>query len=128
MEIGKQEFGNFSARFLGKSAVVAAIGESIDGTGAATVSDASGIYKGVMQLTSDGKGYIAILNNARTRVAALTEGLNGGGLLTIGDSGGERMVVAGVNAGGFGVVQTGPASFMTNAGLGLPGSYIAGKR
>lgn len=37
------------------------------------------------------------------------------------------MVAAGVQPGGFGVVQTGPASLMTAAGLGLPGSFIAGK-
>jgi hypothetical protein len=38
------------------------------------------------------------------------------------------MVAAGVQPGGFGVVQAGPGSFSPGYGLlGLPGSYIAGK-
>ena len=127
ISLGKQEEGIYSARFFGKSGLVAAIGQARSGAGAAWVGDAANQPKAMMMVTQDGSGHIGIQNGSGTAVAELTQGKSGGGLLTIGDSGGKRMVAAGVQTGGFGVVQTGPGSFMTAAGLGLPGSYIAGK-
>jgi hypothetical protein len=104
---------------------VAGMGESNLGTGLAYVADKGGVVRASMGASASG-GQFAALNKDRP-VATLTEGKTGGGLLEIGNSGGERMVVAGVQPEGFGVVQAGPASFMQAAGLGLPGSYIMGK-
>ncbi len=120
--------GNFRAIFTapGGSVRVAGIGESNLGSGSAFVADKSGNVRVAMNAPSSG-GLISAYNTAGVPVATLSEGKTAGGLLEITSSGGERMVVAGVQPGGFGVVQAGPASFMQAAGLGLPGSYIAGK-
>lgn len=130
IEFGKQVTGNFSARFYGtQNQVVAAIGQTTRGMGEAWVADAGGNLRAMMLVDPEGKGSVSVIGRATTSmVASLTEGLSGGGLLAINSAGGERMVAAGVHKEGFGVVQTGPASFTTAAGLGLPGSYIAGKR
>jgi hypothetical protein len=58
-----------------------------------------------MWMTEHG-GQFGIGNGAKKTVATLTKGKTAGGLLEI---------------------QAGPASFMQAAGLGLPGSHIAGK-
>jgi len=126
--VGRQPEGHYSAKFFGKAGTfVAGFGQSRQGTGAALVMDHGGIIKASLHLDDAGKGFVSV-SNGSSYVAELTEGKTGGGLLTIGSSSGERMVAAGVQPGGFGVVQAGPASFMTAAGLGLPGSYIMGKR
>jgi len=125
--IGRQPEGHYAAKFFGKAGTfVAGFGQSRQGTGAALVMDHGGIIKASLRLDDASKGFVSV-SNGSTYVAELTEGKTGGGLLTIGSSSGERMVAAGVQPGGFGVVQAGPASFMTAAGLGLPGSYIMGK-
>lgn len=125
--LGRQPEGHYAAKFFGKAGTfVAGFGQSLQGTGAALVMDHGGIVKASLRLDSASKGFVSV-SNGSTYVAELTEGKTGGGLLTIGSSSGERMVAAGVQPGGFGVVQAGPASFMTAAGLGLPGSYIMGK-
>jgi hypothetical protein len=127
--IGKQESGHYGAKFFAKGgAYVAAIGQSKLGFGLAGVYGSDGSPRAVMRTTDDGQsGHISV-SNGQAAVVELTVGKTGGGLLTIGSSSGERMVAAGVQPGGFGVVQTGPASFATAAGLPLPGSYISGKQ
>jgi hypothetical protein len=121
------ETGNYRLLFFGADGQhrVAGIGESGLAAGLAFVSETNGRIRAQMVASASG-GEISVSNKDRP-VASLTEGKTGGGLLEIGNSGGERMVVAGVQPGGFGAVQAGPASFMQAAGLGLPGSYIAGK-
>lgn len=126
--LGRKGEGNYVALFYASGGNrVAGIGQSKAGTGAAYVADESGLVKAVIMLDSERKGLISVKNGSDNHVATLTEGKNGAGLLTIGSSSGERMVAAGVQPEGFGVVQAGPASFSTAAGLGLPGSYIMGK-
>ena len=121
------ETGNYRLLFFGADGKhrVAGIGESGLAAGLAFVSDTNGRIRAQMVASALG-GEISASNKDRP-VATLTEGKTGGGLLEIGNSGGDRMVVAGVQPGGFGAVQAGPASFMQAAGLGLPGSYIAGR-
>ena len=126
--VGKQESGHYGAKFFAKGGVyVAAIGQSTVGLGLAGVYGPDGTPRALMRSTDDGRGGHISVYNGQTTVAELTVGKTGGGLLTIGSSTGERMVAAGVQPGNFGVVQTGPASFATAAGLPLPGSYISGK-
>jgi hypothetical protein len=129
ISIGKQEAGNYAAKFFGKAnAAVAAIGESTAGSGSAWIADPQGNLRAGMIVDSQQKGNVGVINRSSFTVAALTEGLTGGGLLNIYSSSGERMVAAGVHKDGFGVVQTGPGGFSSSALLGLPGSFIAGKR
>ncbi|RPI57729.1 MAG: hypothetical protein EHM55_00685 [Acidobacteria bacterium] len=126
--VGKQESGHYGAKFFSKGGgYVAAIGQSLIGTGLAGVYDSDGSPRALLRTTDDGQhGHISV-HNGQTTVAELTVGQTGGGLLTIGSSSGERMVTAGVQPGNFGVVQAGPSSFGTAAGVPLPGSYISGK-
>jgi hypothetical protein len=128
-ELGRNvKTGNYRALFNapGGSVRVAAIGETDIGSGQAFVADKGGNIRATMA-AAESSGMFSAYNAAGVPVATLTEGKTAGGLLEITSSSGERMVVAGVQPGGFGVVQAGPASFMQAAGLGLPGSYIAGK-
>ncbi len=126
--LGKQESGHYGAKFFARGgAYVAAIGQSQLGFGLAGVYGSDGTPRALLRTTDDGRGGYISIANGQTTVAELTVGKTGGGLLTIGNSTGERMVAAGVQPGNFGVVQTGPSSFATAAGLPLPGSYISGK-
>ena len=126
--VGKQESGHYGAKFFAKGGVyVAGIGQSTVGLGLAAVYGSDGLVRALLRPSDDGRGGHISVWNGQNAVAELTVGKTGGGLLTIGSSSGDRMVAAGVQPGNFGVVQTGPASFATAAGLPLPGSYISGK-
>lgn len=71
---------------------------------------------------------VAVFGKTKQSIAELTEGETQGGRLALFNSKGENMVVAGVVAGGFGVVRAGPEGFKSGGLLlGLPGSYIAGR-
>jgi len=126
VQLGLSENKNWSARFYGpKGAAVAGIGTDEDEGGLALVADVSGNPKAWIGVYS-GKGLLNVGQQGKV-FAQIGEGLTGGGVLRLFDHEGTPMVSAGVDAGGFGLVKTGPASFMTGAGLGLPGSYLMGK-
>ncbi len=103
---------------------VAALGE-FQQHGGAFIFDQAGERAGMY--AEEGIGKVVVYNKQVIPVASLSEGKSAGGLFLLTSSSGERMVAAGVQPEGFGVVQAGPASFMQGAGIGLPGSYIAGK-
>jgi hypothetical protein len=110
---------------------VAGIGQNSVGAGTAQVADQSGVVRAVLAV--DDKGHADIYNGSGVGVALLTEGPSAGGNLTIygsaGSKAGAPMVEAGVTAEGIGVVRAGPEGFKPGLGLlGLPGSYIAGKK
>ena len=108
--------------------VVAGLGQAANGKGIAYVADTEGVHRADLAVGADGKAKISISDSTAKDVAVLTEGERSAGLFTLYGSGGQPMVVAGVDAGGFGVVRAGPESFKPGFGLlGLPGSYIAGK-
>jgi hypothetical protein len=124
--IGTKGDGNYRLMVFAKDgkSPIAALGE-FQQHGGAYVFDAAGERAGMY--AEDGVGKVVVFNKQVIPVAMLTEGKTAGGLFVLTSSSGERMVAAGVQPEGFGVVQTGPASFMQAAGIGLPGSYIAGK-
>ncbi len=124
--IGTNGDGDYRMVFFSKDgkSPVAFIGES-QKKGGAFVFDQVGERAGMF--ADAGIGQVVAYNSQHIPVATLSEGKTAGGLFVLTSSTGERMVAAGVQPEGFGVVQTGPASFMQAAGLGLPGSYIAGK-
>jgi hypothetical protein len=111
----------------GKS--IAAIGENAFGAGTAQVSDAEGRVRADLTVLNDSKGAFNIYNASDAVVAVMTEGESTGGLLQIRDAGGKtQMVEAGVTDG-VGIVRAGPDGFKPGLGLlGLPGSFIMGKR
>jgi hypothetical protein len=128
IDLGKDlKNGNYRLRFAsGDGQGVALIGQAADGRGVAFVGD--GKTRAGMTFINN-KGVFTIFNNSQQSVAELTEGESKGGRLAIFSSSGENMVVAGAAAEGFGVVRAGPEAFKPGVGiLGLPGSFIVGKK
>jgi hypothetical protein len=117
---------NYRLQFLRSGMPVALIGESPQGEGQVLIADKDNNLRARIAING-GRGEIATFNKESTPVAILTEGARAGGLFKLTSSDGVIMVDAGVSADGVGVVRTGPGSFMTAAGIGLPGSYIMGK-
>jgi hypothetical protein len=129
IQLGQFPNKRVSLKVLGASgALLAGIGQGALEEGIAIVADTSGNTKAELQVTADRKGEMLVMGAAGKGVAALTEGSYGGnlGLWSVDGTG---MVDAGVTADGLGVVRTGPNFFKPGMGvLGLPGSYIIGKR
>ena len=121
--------GTFRLRFFSSGGKdTAGIGQSSAGPGLAFVADIAGNLKARMGISGGKNGIFWVANGSGQSVAELTEGESQGGRLSLFSSRGENMVVAGVAAGGFGVVRAGPEGFKPGGLLlGLPGSYIAGK-
>lgn len=68
-------------------------------------------------------------NSSGISVASLSATADGNGQLQLTNASGQTMVEAGVTIHGVGAVRTGPHGFNSNINfLGLPGSYIAGKK
>jgi hypothetical protein len=121
--------GRHRLKVFGKSGQLAAgIGEEQNsGTGLAVVSDAAGTPRANLGVDLS-RGVFRVLAGSDKVIAVLTEDESGAGYLSLRNSAGERMVGAGVH-NGVGFVSTGPNAFKPGMGvLGLPSSYIAGKR
>jgi hypothetical protein len=126
-ELGKTGTGaHYRLQFLRSGMPVALLGESLLGEGQVLIADKDNNLRARISING-GLGEIATFNKETTPVAILTEGAHAGGLFKLTSSDGVVMVDAGVSADGVGLVRTGPGSFMTAAGIGLPGSYIMGK-
>src|SRR5437773_7239962 len=129
MELGRSaDKGNYRLIFTSAGGLsIAGIGESTDNNaGVALVNDTSGNTKARVSVTKAGSGAVDIIGD-KDLIARLTEGERKGGYLMICSATGcdPPMVDAG-DAGGFGVVRTGP--LFRNAGpTGAPGSFIEGK-
>ena len=106
---------------------IARLGDLAQGEGSAWVADTNGLLRAEMGLDDGHIGLIGIVNTNNKVVARLSEGSTAGGLMLITSADGTRMVDAGT-ADGIGLVRTGPGSFMMAAGIGLPGSFIMGKK
>jgi hypothetical protein len=126
VDLGKQESGNFSARFLSRrEELLSGIGESRAGTGALIVADAAAVMKASLTVI-DGKGTVGIVNGQHG-LLSLTEGETQGGLLAIGDATANAMVKMGVYQDRYGIVLTFPTGPPWVPALGIPGSSIMGK-
>lgn len=133
VDLGRDpQFDTYRAKFFNKAGtLVAGMGQSQSsgGGGAALIFDSSGELRAAVDLAnSDGfKGRVAVWSKNH-EIATLTEA-KAGGLLAIYGSGGQRMVEAGVLPDGVGIVRAGPDGFSPGVGLlGLPGSFIMGKK
>jgi hypothetical protein len=124
-----EESGNFGLKtYDAKRSVDAALGSTEQGSGVVLVAY-DNVVRARMFTPSGRRGTAEVLNLADQPIATLTEADSAGGLLRIYSAGGEPMVEAIAGAGGFGVVAAGPGAYKSGLGLiGLPGSYIAGKR
>lgn len=131
VELGRRPAGNYSLIFSKGGNKVAAIGETKDGSGQAVVGDSQGVAKAIMNIgQQDGRGRVWITDNGSDTLAVLAEGDHGGGVMAICKRGGcnPPMVDAG-DAGGYGLVRTGPLGFNPGLGIvGAPGSVLVGKK
>ena len=132
LELGRRENGRYALRMFGtQEKVVAGLGESDDGLGVATVSDASGNPRASLNCTAGtASGEARILDAAGKVVASLSgAGIGGSGVLQLRNNADTVMVEAGVLDTGIGVVRAGPGAFQHGIMfLGLPASYIEGKK
>lgn len=124
--------GTYRLKFMAKGGVnIAEIGEDRKSrTGLALVFDKQGNAKARLAVSDEGKGLIDVLGNKGLPIAQLTQGAQGGGLFLICAEAGcpPRMVEMG-DAGGFGMVSTGPHWFNPNPTIfSLPGSVLFGRR
>jgi hypothetical protein len=123
--------GRYRLKILGRSGLAAAIGEEQDdGTGLVVVSGTDGQPRATMGVGVDGGvgGVLSVIGGSRTLLAQLMEDESGAGYLSLRSSSGEKMVGAGTRDG-IGFVGTGPNAFKPGMGLlGLPSSFISGKR
>lgn len=132
VDLGNKKDGPYEMRiFNAQHQSVAAIGENTLGSGTAVVANVDGEIKATVGVTADGHGAFSLFN-AQKMIGNLTQGDFGGGLLALwGPSGPSSMpmVAAGSTDKGVGLVQVGPNGFKAGIGvLGLPGSYLAGKK
>ena len=131
VELARRPAGNYSLIFSKGDKKIAALGVTTEGSGQAVVADASGTAKVVMNVgVSDNKGRVYITRGGNDTLAALAEGDHGGGVMVLCKSEGcnPPMVDAG-DAGGYGLVRTGPLGFNPGLGLvGTPGSFLMGKK
>jgi hypothetical protein len=123
--------GRYRLKILGRSGLAAAIGEDQDdGTGLVIVGGADGQPRATIGVGVDGGvgGVFSVIGTSRTLLAQLMEDESGAGYLSLRNSSGEKMVGAGTRDG-IGFVGTGPSAFKPGMGLlGLPSSFISGKR
>jgi hypothetical protein len=133
LEAGRvSEDGTYRLRVYGKGGKrLATIGQNSSGGGVAAVADAQGQVGALIAASADQGGFAGVYRTStQMTIAALTQGTSGGGVLRLWDPDGKQpMVEAGVDANGIGVVRAGPEGFKPGMGLlGLPSSYISGKR
>lgn len=134
IDLGKSsEGGRYRLRVDGKGGkLLAQIGENSEGRGLVLAADAQGKI-GALLTADETLGGMAAVYGASSEwtVATLGQGDSRGGSLRLwGPGGGPKpLVEAGVDSDGVGVVRAGPEGFKPGMGLlGLPSSYISGKR
>jgi len=132
LELGRSEEGRYSLRVFGPNhKMIAGIGESEAGSGIIVVADAAGNPRvRLSRQASSGGGQVVVTNAAGIPVATMSgSGHGGSGLLQLTNGSGAVMVEAGVLDTGVGAVRAGPGAFQHGIMfLGLPGSYINGKK
>lgn len=114
-----------------ESKLVAGIGQSVEtGTGSVIVAGKDGtVGVGMYVQPASNGGIVEVFNASRIGVGSLSASGAGTGQLQLTNASGQTMVEAGVTVDGIGVVRAGPNGFNPGIGfLGLPGSYIAGKK
>lgn len=133
VDLGRAESGRYGLRIYGPNGkMVAGVGESQAGSGLVMVLDAAGNHRARLSRdAATGAGVVAVTNAAGLDVAVLSAlGYGGSGLLQLRNQWDVVMVEAGTLDTGIGVVRAGPGAFQHGLGpmLGLPASYIEGKR
>jgi hypothetical protein len=126
IELGRRSSGNFALRVKaigGGEKNLAAIGESLAGTGALVVGTRTGEPR-VSMTVDQGRGAVTIFDEGGAAVASLRQAEAGPGFLSLGKAG--EFVKMVVN-GGYGAVLAGPVlGFPHVPASGIPGSYLLG--
>jgi hypothetical protein len=84
--------------------------------------------RAILSIHDGGKASVEVSNDDGTTVATLLHGPSGGGQLQLGDAAGNAMVEAGVTADGTGLVRAHPLGNPGAGLLGLPGTFIVGRK
>jgi hypothetical protein len=84
--------------------------------------------RGSFAIAEDGKPILNMTNDNFVTVLALTQGSTGGGYLTLGNASGESTVEAGTTAEGVGLVRAFPLGNPGAGLVGMPGTFILGRR
>ena len=84
--------------------------------------------RATLSIHDGGKASLEIANDNGTSVAALFHGASGGGALQLGDASNNAMVEAFVTANGTGLVRTHPLGTPGAGLVGMPGTFIIGRK
>ena len=90
--------------------------------------DEAGQKRAVMALQDDNKPIVGLRNDNNVSVLALAIGASGGGYLQLGDASGNSTVEAGTTSEGVGLVRAYPLGNPGAGLIGMPGTFILGRR
>lgn len=118
--------GFFKARTKNGSreAVVGVTGQY----GAVEIRGGEGSKRAVLALQDDNRPILGLRNDNDISVAAITVGASGGGMIQLGDAAGNTTVDAGTTAQGVGLVRAYPVGSPGAGLIGMPGTFILGRR
>jgi hypothetical protein len=118
--------GFFKARSKNASreAVVGVVGQY----GAVEIRDGQGSKRAVLALQDDNQPILGLRNDKNVSAAALRVGGSGAGMLQLGDAAGNTTVDAGTTAQGVGLVRAYPVGSPGAGLVGMPGTFILGRR
>jgi hypothetical protein len=127
LDLGRRESGNYALKVRtlgGATDAIAAIGESLAGTGAIVVATPAGHPKASIRV-DQGRGEFNVFDEGGRAIASLRQAQSEHGFLSLGVGGSEAVKMV-VN-GNYGAVLAGPVlGFPLVPSSGLPGSYILG--
>ena len=125
IEMGRRD-GPFGLRFPSGDGLMAGIGESRAGSGAAVIGTLLGAAQGTIMVPDD-RGVVSLGKKAGTISAVFGEPTIGGGVLDLGDGGGNSFVKMGHNGHNYGIVMAGPVLGVPYVPrTGVPGSFFVG--
>jgi hypothetical protein len=84
--------------------------------------------RGTLAIAEDGKPILNMSNDNHVVVVALTQAASGGGYLQLGNAAGSSTVEAGTTADGVGLVRAYPLGNPGAGLVGMPGTFIIGRR
>jgi hypothetical protein len=90
--------------------------------------EGDGKSRGSFAIAEDGKPILNMTNDNLVTVVALTQGATGGGYLSLGDANGASTVEAGTTPQGVGLVRAMPNGNPGAGLVGMPGTFILGRK
>jgi hypothetical protein len=118
--------GGFVKALAGDGSLQTVMG--VNGKVAAFVLRQGGQTRGTLAIAEDGKPVLNMSNDNLVTVVALTQGKSGGGYLSLGTATGASAVEAGTTPQGVGLVRALPVGNPGAGLVGMPGTFIVGRR